>query len=79
MPSFRVLKLSGKTSKKFAEPKERASVNRMVVAPETEEEAHNRQDAGGRLAKEEVPIQPLRERWHRRFVRRLRDAVEGGD
>jgi len=74
MPSFRVLKLSGKTSKKFAEPKERASVNRMVVAPETEEEAHNRQDKGGRLEKEEVPLEQT-ERWHRRFVRRLRDAT----
>jgi len=76
MPSFRVLKLSGKTQKKFAKPKERTVVNRLVVASETEEQAHDRQDKEGRLEKEEVPLQPHRERWHRRFARGLRNAVE---
>jgi hypothetical protein len=67
------IRVSGKTRKKFRQH-EFTKVERMVIAPETEEQAHDRQAREGRLENvEKVPLS--KQKWYRRFMEGVRNAT----
>lgn len=68
---FKRIKLSGHTSKQFKQH-DFAEVNRLVVAPTSEEQAHDKEVREGKVVPEQVPVSQ-EESWWRRWIHAIAD------